>query len=192
MEKVMDQDQLKLYEKIESLKEQVSQIEMEYWTLYSGFDTFEFWVLLLLWFIAPLIILYFFIDRRNMFLLGFYGFNIHVWFGYLDTAGDRIGLWGYPYELVPFLSGNISLEATLVPVAFMLVYQWTLNHHKNFYLYSFMLSLILAFLFKPIISAHHFFELYKGITYFHLLLSYCLIFLFSKFITNVFLKMQRK
>jgi hypothetical protein len=192
MEKVMDQDQFELYEKIQSLKEQISQIEMEYWSLYSGFHTFEFWVLLLLWFIAPLVVLYFFIDRRKMFLLGFYGFNIHVWFGYLDSAGDRVGFWGYPYELVPFLSGNISLEATLVPVAFMLVYQWTLNHHKNFYLYSFVLSLVLAFLFKPIIIAHHFFELNKGVTYFHLLLGYCLIFLFSKFITTIFLKMQKK
>ncbi|WP_290428917.1 CBO0543 family protein [Alkalihalophilus pseudofirmus] len=189
---MMDQDQLTLYQKIESAKEQVMQLEWEYWVRFSSIHTFEFWVIFLLFFAAPLIALYFLIDRRKMLLLGFYGFNIHVWFGYVDTAQDKMGVLGYPYELLPFLSGNVSLEAALVPVLFMLVYQWTLNHRKNFYLYSLLLSAFLSFVLKPILVMHLFFELSEGLTYFHLFIAYIGVFLFSKFITTVFLRMQRK
>ncbi|ERN53902.1 hypothetical protein M3689_14865 [Alkalihalophilus marmarensis] len=191
MEKVMDQEQRTLYENIQATKEQLSQVELEYWNLYSSFTTLEFWVIFLLFFVAPLVVLYFVIDRRRIFLLGFYGFNIHVWFGYIDTAGDRMGFWGYPFEMIPFLSGNISLEAALVPILFMLVYQWTLNHKKNFYVYSLLLSVLLSFIVKPLLTMHLFFELHNGTTYVHLFILYVIIFLFSKLITNVFIKMHR-
>lgn len=188
----MERDQLESYKKIKSLKEQLTHLETEHWELYSSLGAWEFWVILVFFFIAPLVVLYFFIDRRKMLLLGFYGFNIHVWFGYFDTLGARHGFWGYPYELVPFLSGNISLEAALIPVLFMFVYQWTLNNNKNFYLYTIALSLFLCFILKPILSLHHFFLLHHGFNYFHLFLTYLVIFPFSKLITNIFIKTQNK
>jgi hypothetical protein len=189
---LVGKEQLELYEKIKSMQEQITQLHADYWQQYSNLGTWQFWVIFLLLFIAPLVTLYFLIDRRNMFLLGFYGFNIHVWFGYIDTWGYKQGYWGYPYQLVPFLPGNLSLDAALIPIAFMLVYQWTLKHNKNFYLYTTALSLFLSFIFKPILTLHHLFELHKGTNFFYLFISYCGIFLFSKIITNVFIKMQEK
>jgi hypothetical protein len=185
-------EQLEFYEKIKSMQEQITQLHTEYWQAYSNLETWQFWVIFLLFFIAPLVTLYFVIDRRKMFLLGFYGFNIHVWFGYIDTWGSKEGFWGYPYQLVPFIPGNLSLDATLVPISFMLVYQWTLKNNKNFYLYTLGLSLFLSLIFKPILTLHHLFELHKGTNFFHLLIGYCAVFLFSKIITNVFIKMQEK
>ncbi|RKL67395.1 hypothetical protein CR203_08510 [Salipaludibacillus neizhouensis] len=187
----MDKEQLKSYNEVKSLKEQLTGLETEYWHLYSGLATWQFWVILLLFFIGPLVALYFLIDRKKMLLLGFYGFNIHVWFGYFDTWGTRQGFWGYPYELVPFFSGNISLDAAFMPILFMLVYQWTLNNNKNFYLYSLLLSLFLSFIFKPILVMHDFFQFHHGTNYFHLFLTFLVIFPFSKLITNVFVKMQK-
>ncbi|WP_416150628.1 CBO0543 family protein [Salipaludibacillus sp. HK11] len=192
MKKVLEKDQVELYEEIHTLKQQLSQLEIDYWHLYSNYETWEFWLILLFFFIAPLVFLYFVIDRRNMLLLGFYGFNIHVWFGYFDTWGAGQGYWGYPFELVPFFSGNIPLETALIPVLFMLVYQWTLNNNKNYYVYTFGLTFILSFIFKPILTMHHFFEFHQGTNYFHLFLTYLVIFPFSKLITNIFFKMQEK
>ncbi|WP_078427729.1 CBO0543 family protein [Alkalihalobacterium alkalinitrilicum] len=191
MEKVLDKEQLESYEKIKSMQEQLSQLQVEYWHSYSNLETVQFWVIFLLFFVAPLVALYFLIDRKKIFLIGFYGFNIHVWFSYIDIWGYKNGLWGYPFELIPFLPGNLSLDAALIPVLFMLVYQWTLNNNKNFYLYTFGLSVFLSFVFKPLLTLHHYFELHKGVNFFHLLLAYCVIFLISKMITNIFIKMKK-
>ena len=190
MKNPMDKEQLELYEKMRSLTEDLSQLKVEYWYSYSSMSSWQFWVILLVMFILPLVVLYFFIDRKKIFLIGFYGFNIHVWFRYVDVWGYNQGLWGYPYELLPILPGNLSLDATLVPVLFMLVYQWTLNKKKNFYLYSLGLSLFLSFIIKPILVMHHLFALHKWVNYLHLFLFYCAIFLFSILITKIFIMMQ--
>ena len=86
----------------------------------------------------------------------------------------------------------MSLDGALVPVAFMLVYQWTLNKKKNFYLYAIALSAIFSFGLKPLLVSVNLFGLNKGMNYFYLFLLYCLMFLISKFITNFFLKLQNK
>ncbi|WP_160141723.1 hypothetical protein [Salicibibacter halophilus] len=100
------------------------------------------------------------------------------------------GLWEYPYQLVPFLA-SFALDASLVPVCFMLLYQWTLNHQKNLYLYAALLSAILAFVLKPIMVHYHFFHMFYGINYFHLFLFYYVFFLVSKLITNVFIWLEK-
>ncbi|MCL7749903.1 CBO0543 family protein [Halalkalibacter alkaliphilus] len=187
----MDKDQIEVYEKIRTMQEQLSQLQAEYWHQFSNLATWQFWLIFLVMCVAPLVVLYFVIDRKNIFLLGFYGFNIHIWFSYTDIFGVRQGLWGYPYQLIPFIPGNLSLDAVLIPVLFMFVYQWTLNHKKNFYIYTIGLSLFLSFIFKPILTLHHLFKLHNGINFFHLFLLYCVIFLLSKIITNIFLHMQK-
>lgn len=186
----MGPDQLASFEKVKLMTEQLSKAQMEYWQQFSHIETWGFKIVLLM-FVLPLVYLYFAIDRKNILLLGFYGLNVHVWFSYINIAGVKQGFFAYPFELIPFIPGNLALDAALIPILFMLVYQWTINHNKNFYIYSTALSLVLAFIFKPILVNTNMFVLYKGTNYFHLFLLYCIIFLFSKLITNLFLKMQR-
>lgn len=186
----MRTDQLASLEKIKNMTEQLSKVQIDYWQQFSHIETWGFKIVLLM-FTLPLVYLYFAIDRKNIFLLGFYGFNVHVWFSYINIWGVRQGFFAYPFELIPFIPGNLALDAALIPVLFMLVYQWTINLNKNFYLYSTALSLFLSFVFKPILVSTGMFVLYKGTNYFHLFLLYCIIFLLSKFITNLFLVMQR-
>ena len=191
MEVKMDQDQSEHLNKIRSMYEQLSELETEYWYLYSNLTDLKFWIVLML-FVIPLIAVYFLIDRKKIFLIGFYGFNIHVWFGYIDIWGVKHGLWEYPYQMLPFLPGSVTLEASLAPVLYMLLYQWTLNNNKNFYLYTLVLSLFWAFIAKPILVMHHMFHLHKWANYLHLFIALCVIFLLSKLITNIFIKMQNK
>lgn len=70
------------------------------------------------------------------------------------------------------------------------MYQWTLNHNKNYYLYGVGLSAFFAFVFKPIISAMGLFEMYKGIQYWHLFIGYLVVMTLSKLITNIFVHFQ--
>ena len=164
---------------------------LNYWLEYSAFDTWQFWFHVIM-FLAPLIVLYFAMDWKRALQLGFYGFNVHVWFGYIDAFGTSQTFWTYPYKMVPFIPNSVGLDASLVPVLFILVYQWSVKHKKNYYLYTLLLSLFLSFILKPILVMHHLFEFHHGANYFHLFLSYIVILALSKAITDFFLYFQRK
>jgi hypothetical protein len=163
---------------------------LKYWQEYSAFDTWQFWFHVIM-FLAPLIILYFAMDWKRALQLGFYGFNVHVWFGYFDDFGSTQALWTYPYKMIPFTAHSIGMDASLVPVSFILVYQWTIKHNKNYYLYTLLLSLFLSFILKPIYVMHHLFKFNAWANYFHLFLSYIVIIVLSKVITDIFLRFQK-
>src|SRR5699024_7617240 len=93
-------------------------------------------------------------------------YQIEYWHLY-----SYVGMWEYPYHVIRFLP-SLYLDAALVPVCFMLLYQWTLNHNKNIYLYSILLSSVFAFVLKPIMVKFHFIHMFNGINYFHLILFY--------------------
>jgi hypothetical protein len=181
----MNQQQQELYDDVIKLQKKAIELNTYYWKEYSSFDTWQFWMALFI-LIVPLIVLIFAIDREKIFLIGFYGFNIHAWFAYIDSFGAKSGLWAYPYQVIPFFP-SFPLDASLVPVTFMLVYQWTLNHNKNFYLYSFITACIFSFILKPLLVNFDLFVLNKNVNYFYLLIVYCFVFLFSRMVTKIFL-----
>ncbi|GGM38055.1 hypothetical protein GCM10011351_25290 [Paraliobacillus quinghaiensis] len=179
------------FEEINQMQEKVAQLQEDYWLSYTNIDSWQFWVMVLM-LIVPLIIFILKIDRSKLFLLLFFAFNIHVWFAYIDAFGVRRGFWEYPHSLTPYFPFSLSLDGSLVPVAYMFVYQWTLNKKKNFYLYAIALSAIFSFGLKPLLVSINLFGLNKGMNYFYLFLLYCLMFLISKLITNFFLKLESK
>lgn len=162
---------------------------LKYWQEFSAFDTWQFWFHVVM-FLTPLIVLYFAMDWKRALQLGFYGFNVHVWFGYFDDFGSTQALWSYPYKMIPFVAHSIGLDASLVPVSFILVYQWTIKNNKNYYLYTLLLSLFLSFILKPIFVMHNLFKFNAWVNYFHLFLSYIVILGLSKVITDIFLYLQ--
>ncbi|WP_045518814.1 CBO0543 family protein [Neobacillus niacini] len=163
---------------------------LNYWQEFSAFDTWQFWFHVIM-FVAPLIILYFALDWKRALRLGFYGFNVHVWFTYFDDFGTTQALWTYPYKMIPFIPHSVGMDASLVPVMFILVYQWTIKHNKNYYLYTLLLSLFLSFILKPIFVMHHLFKFNSWVNYFHLFLTYIVIIVLSKVITDFFLHFQK-
>ncbi|NYE05910.1 hypothetical protein F4694_002685 [Bacillus niacini] len=171
-------------------QQQGSHQWLKYWLEYSAFDTWQFWFHVVM-FLSPLIILYFAMDWKRALQLGFYGFNVHVWFGYFDDFGSTQGLWTYPYKMIPFVAHSLGMDASLAPVSFILVYQWTTKHNKNYYLYTLILSLGLSFVLKPIFVMHNLFKFNSWANYFHLFLTYGVILVLSKVITDIFLWLQK-
>lgn len=169
----------------------LGQSWVNYWQQYSNAATWQFWANLIL-FVGPLVVLYFVLDRKKAFRIGFYGFNVHVWFGYIDTLGGTSGLWAYPFKIFPFLSLGVSLEASFVPVVYMLLYQWTLNRKRNYYLYATVLSAVLAFVVKPVLSWLDLFQMYRWMNFFYLFLAYMVIMLLSKWVTDFFAYLQKR
>jgi len=186
----MQENQTEQLENIRSTNEQLTQMQTDYWQSFTHLGTWQFWVDLA-FLVVPLIILFFAIDRKKAFLLGFFGFNYHVWFRYADTIMVQLGLWEYPHQFFP-LAGNFSVDAALTPVIFMLFYQWALNHNKNVYFYGLILSAILGFVFIPILEAMGFFRMFDWVNYVYLFLFYYLIFLVSKMFTNIFIWLKNR
>lgn len=186
----MQAEQVKQLERINKLQEKLTNTSIDYWQQYSSLNSWQFWFLAGV-LVLSLIILYLVIDRRKALLLGFFGFNVHVWFTKFDLSANEFGLWSLQYEMIPFLQG-FSIDAAFVPVAFMLLYQWTLNHEKNYYLYGTGLCLILSLLWTPLLSFLGLLLVDKGINYFYLLLGDIAIMLVSKWITNIFVHFQKE
>src|SRR3954462_6203964 len=80
---------------------------LHYWQEYSAFDTWQFWLHVIM-LVAPLIVLYFSMDWKRALQLGFYGFNVHVWFGYIDVFGTTQTFWIYSYKMVPFIPNSVG------------------------------------------------------------------------------------
>lgn len=123
---LMTKEQGKRLNEILELQEKVVSMWLDYWKDFSHFGTGPFWVIFLM-LVVPLVVIYFKIDRTKVFQIGFYGFNIHTWFTYSDAIAMRTGHVYYPFQFIPVMPVNFALDASLVPVTFMLVYQWCIN-----------------------------------------------------------------
>jgi hypothetical protein len=187
----MSESQQKMLNSVKDIQRIETELWNSYWQQYSGFSDWQFWVLAAL-FVLPLIVLFFAIDKRKALLLGFYGYNVHVFFTYVDAIGANMIKWFYPYKIFPILASSVSLDVSLVPVTYMLVYQFTLNRDKNYYLFLLLLSAVFAFIFKPLLVAIGLFEMDSGTNYFSLFIGYVVVGLIAKWITNLFLYFEKK
>ncbi|PZD96994.1 hypothetical protein DNH61_04930 [Paenibacillus sambharensis] len=186
----MESTRQELFEKLVTLQKELTQNAIQYWKLYSGFNTWQFWACLAIM-VGPLIVIYFTIDRRRIFQIGFFGFAVHILFAYIDASGIRSGLWGYPYQVLPFLP-SLSLDAAIIPVAIMLVYQWTIRHSKNFYLYAILTAVVFGFGFKPLLVYLNLFEKYQWVNYPLIFLLYLVLYLLAYWLTRLFLIMRKE
>jgi hypothetical protein len=171
-------------------QEKVVSMWLDYWKDFSGLDTVPFWVITSM-LVVPLVIIYFKIDRTKAFQIGFYGFNIHTWFTYSDAIAMRTGHVYYPFQVIPVLPVNFALDASLVPVTFMLVYQWCINNNKNVFLYGVLNCVFFAFLFKPVLNAWDYIQLGNGMNFFYLFLNYLGILIMAIVITRIFLYFEK-
>ncbi len=174
--------------KLNYMQDKLTNAWLDYWQRYSV-GTWQFWLNMLI-LLLPLVILYFALDRRRALLLGFYGYSVHVIFTYIDGYGTSHSLWSYPFKTLPGPM-SFALDVSFIPIAYMLVYQWTIRHGKNYYLFATVLSGFLAFVFKPALDSMGMFLLHKGTTFLHLFLGYIVLTLTSKWVTNLYLYLMK-
>jgi len=105
---------------------------------------------------------------------------------YWISYSNMDGLTNYPYKLTPFMPVSISLDTSLVPVAFMLMYQWTVKRSRNYYLWSAVLSAAFSFALKPLLVALDLFWVHPNMNYYLLFILYLLIAWASYWITGLF------
>ncbi|MGG7620494.1 CBO0543 family protein [Bacillus coreaensis] len=174
----MSNARLEQFDKAVQLRGESIDLFIKIWKEYHLYSTLEFWIMVSV-LVVPLFILFFKIDKSKIFLIGFYGYSVHVILAYGDIYGMNSGYWHYPFQLVPALP-SISVDASIVPVVCMLMYQWTLNNNKNYYLYAILTAGAFALVFKPLLVGLGLFKLYGKANYIYLFVGYVLIFTYSK------------
>lgn len=186
----MEDGRLSRFDKIVEMGKEGQEALNQYWLGYALYASFEYW-LMVLFLVAPLVILFLKINKEKLFQILFYGYSIHISFGYLDLYGRNMGYWNYPFPVIPVLPG-ISLDSSLIPITFMFVYQATIYSTKKYYLYATITAVILSFVFKPMLVGLGLFRMYGAINYFHLFLSYVSVFIFAKLMTDLFIWIKKR
>jgi hypothetical protein len=186
----LSKDIVKEFDKTVKLNEEAHHALISYWKDNEIYLSLEYWMMVTI-LVAPLIILFFKIDKSKLFFMGFYGYSFHMLFAYTDAFGRNMGFWNYPFPIFPVISG-LALDSSFVPVLFMLVYQYTLNHKKNYYIYTIITAAIFSFGFKPILVGMGMFKMYGKVNYLHLFISFIFVIVFAKVIVDVFLWVEKR
>lgn len=178
------------FEKAVNMRRESTELMMDYWKKFSIYTTFEFWMLVGL-FLVPLIVLIWKIDKSKIFQICFYGYGVHMFSFYISLFGVNLGLWSYPIQFIP-ATPSLSFDSSFVPVTYMLVYQWTLNKKRNFYLLALIISIFFSFVIDPLLVKMEMFKMFRGINYLHRFLGYVVASFSSILITNLFLWLQKR
>jgi hypothetical protein len=67
----------------------------------------------------------------------------------LDTVGVQFSFWEYPVEFLPVIPRAFPFDVSMVPVAFMLLYQYY-RKWKSFIIAQIIMALAYAFVGEPL------------------------------------------
>ncbi|MDQ0270960.1 hypothetical protein [Cytobacillus purgationiresistens] len=177
------------WQQIHSKGDELNSLLTNYWNQYSDFGTWQFWMVLLL-LIAPIILLYFTVDRKRIFELFFFGYTVNMLWTLSDIALGRSGLFVHKYFLIPSLPISTNITASVLPVAFLWLYQYCTSRKNNFYLYTLILSAVFAFGFASLEKYLGLVEFRNGMNQFHLFLFDVGIIFLSYWFTKLILKLR--
>ncbi|MDQ0897488.1 hypothetical protein [Paenibacillus sp. V4I7] len=179
------------WNQIHEKQEEVNSLISSYWSSFSNMWHWQFWVVTFL-LIVPLLLLFFTVDRKRIFEIFFFGYTVHMLWTYIDIALSRNGYFTHKYFLTPLLPNALNMTASVLPVGFLLLYQYCTNKNKNFYLYTILLSAVFAFGFATIEKYIGFVEFRIGTTQFHLFIIDVGIAYIACWVTKLLLKVRGK
>lgn len=178
------------WNEIYSSADELNSLIFSYWSEYSHFGTWQFWMIVFLT-IAPLVLLYFFVDKRRIFEIFFFGYTVHVLWTYASLPLENNGYFTHHYFLTPYLPFSLNMTVSVLPVGFLFVYQYCTSRGKNFYLYAAGLSALFAFVFATIEVYVGFAEFRGWMNQFYLFLIDIAIAVIAYWFTRLLLKVQR-
>ncbi|GLB62061.1 hypothetical protein [Cytobacillus sp. NCCP-133] len=168
--------------------EKMNSLISSYWNDYSHMGTWQFWIVISL-LILPLIVVYIAVDRRRIFEVFFFGYTVHILWAYIDIALQRHSFFVHTYFFSPIFPNALNMIMSVIPVGYLLLYQFCVNHKKNFLIYTLFLSALFAFVLAPIEKMIGMIEFNKGMNQFYLFLIDVAItyiaYFFTKFIKRL-------
>jgi hypothetical protein len=164
--------------------DELNSLFHSYWHDYSSLTEWQFWFVLFL-LAAPLVLLYYTVDRTRIFELFFFGYSVHILWTYVDVPLERYGYFVHQYFLVPIFPYSLNMTASVLPVSFLLLYQYCTSRKKSFFVYALVMSAIFTFVFAPLEEYFGLLALRRGMNYFYVFLIDLGIVYFSYLFTRV-------
>jgi|SRR5690625_293687 len=180
-----------LYQEIAEYRDRTQHLISEYWHQYSNVDTWYFWFNLLT-IIISLVILYFVIDKKRIFEISFFGYSVHVIWSKVDNALASHNYWIHPHSLTSFIPNGVNMTSFVLPIAFMLIYQYCTNHGKNFYLWTIAIAAFFAFVFSSFELAVGLLKKDNGMSRFYIFLIDLAIAFIAYWMTSIFRWVKRR
>ncbi len=178
-----------ILKQIQTNQEKINHLFETFWVHYSNLGTWQWWAMLLL-LILPLIALYFLLNRRHALTIGFYGLCVHVLFSYINGFMEKGFLWFHPYQLLKQAPITIPVTASLVPVWFMMFYQYSIKKHKNFYIVAIVLAISEAYIVAGILYLLGLLKFGNNFHIYYIIPIDYIVALIAYFLTKLFQKAQ--
>nr|WP_092069274.1 CBO0543 family protein [Dendrosporobacter quercicolus]NSL47416.1 hypothetical protein [Dendrosporobacter quercicolus DSM 1736]SDL88571.1 hypothetical protein SAMN04488502_1011090 [Dendrosporobacter quercicolus] len=175
-------------EQIAEMMRQLTQAQIDNF-LGQHIGTWRWWVLFIL-LIAHWFIWYKLVDKKRIVELVLFGVIIMVFTITLDEIGFVLSLWRYPVGVIPILPRLTSIDYTMLPIIFMLVYQY-FPAWKNFFWALVVLSTVFSFVAEPIVVHLGFYVLIKWL-YWYSFPIYIVMGLLARWIVRILIDIERK
>ncbi|WP_134703025.1 CBO0543 family protein [Ammoniphilus sp. YIM 78166] len=133
--------------RVRELQDQLVQLDVERWSLYA-FQAWNWW-LLVVFLIVPWIIWIKLVDKKRVVEILLFGMVIILITVNLDSLGTHLGFWLYPVKLIPIIPKSLPFDASVVPVAYMLIYQY-FRSWKSYTLALVVMAIVYAFFGEPL------------------------------------------
>ena|SRR5699024_2715685 len=118
--------------------------------------TFNWWFLLLI-LIVPLFIWWKWVDKTRIMEIVLVGLLIGILATFLDLTGIFLSVWTYNYTLIQFFPSFNPVNFSLLPVSYMLLYQWV-PQWKWFIILLTFAAAFGAFLAEPLFIWMHIYD----------------------------------
>ncbi|QOR68126.1 hypothetical protein IM538_08460 [Cytobacillus suaedae] len=139
-------NKFEVLERVHQLEQEAFQLDQHSWFHYELF-TFEWWILVIFT-VAPWILWIMLANRQKMLETVLVGTLAIIPTTLLDSIGLQYEFWIYPTQLLPVAPRAIPFDMSMVPVAFMLIYQY-FETWKSYTIALLVTSTLYAFVGEP-------------------------------------------
>lgn len=174
--------------KLIELTGQIREVRNHHWLTDVVF-TFNWWFLLILT-IVPWVLWWKLVDKKRVVEILLCGGLISIYAVLLDDAGSYFLLWIYKYQLLPISPRLNPIDLAVMPVTFMIVYQY-FKSWKSFFIAQLILAFGAAFLAEPLFKKM---DIYLPL-HWHFVYSfiiYLILGIFNRWFVNRLLKIQNE
>ncbi|MBU2702681.1 hypothetical protein Ga0466249_003816 [Sporomusaceae bacterium BoRhaA] len=173
-------------EQLAEMVRQLTQARIENW-LGECFGTWRWWLLVAL-LIMPWIAWFKLVEKKKIVELSLYGIIIMVVTITLDEVGFVLSMWHYPLDVFPMLPRLTSIDYALLPVTYMLIYQY-FSSWKSFFRVMAIASAFFSFIAEPLMTFLGFYQLLTWKHYYSYPI-YIVLALACKWLTRIIIDME--
>lgn len=183
----MNQSYPSFEEIIEAQKKLVSMQQQEW--LNHDLYTPQFWLLIFLM-IVPWFIWWRIVRKSRLCEILLYGMFVLTIVTTLDEFGCQLILWEYAYDVEPLFPRLIPINFTVLPVAYMLIYQY-FETWRSYLIANLIMATLFSFVAEPILVWIGIYKLYHW-EYVYSLPIYVVIAVLVKWLIQAIMRVQRE